>query len=99
MVLKNMCEMYDFNLNIHIDVSTRSMSVELAFCDLGENFHHGINPHLNIVVEIQELSTIVKEPTTKEEIDILKLYGDIEHVDNFTEKELAGIHVVLVFIC
>ena len=68
------------NTSTHIDVSPRSMSVELTFCHLGENLHHGINSHFDVGVEVQNLRTIVKETPANEFVYAENLNKDIKQV-------------------
>ena len=53
------------------------MSVELAFCDFGENFNHGVNSNLNVFVVVQYLRAIIQEASTDKFVDVENLNDDI----------------------
>ena len=74
------------------------MSVELAFCDLWENFNHWVNSDIYVVVVVQYLRAIIQESSTNKFVDVEYLNDDIHQVDDFKKEEPNCILVVLVFV-
>ena len=74
------------------------MSVELALCHFWENFNHGVQSYVYVLVVPPYLETIVQKAPPNELINEQYLANDIYEVHQLKKEKPACIPLVLVLV-
>ena len=81
-----------------VDVSTRSMSVKLAFSHLWKHIIHWIALTFSVMVIVKESGSVVKEFAANESVGEKYLHDHIDQVEKLAVEEFCSIALVSALV-